>query len=194
MKINKGKLLVLAAALVVITSCSKNESTKDNLTQLTTTKATRALAKPKVKLHAEYGTRKTARFNANHDAAWGTNWDNGEPCQGRSFCVFVEVTAGMASGNVIAGGVMPFANQPLTDNSSHLNLTQDENDAFYIEISEGEILPEVAQRIFAGDIYFQDYDYQMPNFVSQQFGGQTIILSAGNHPVVFANGYYRFYI
>ncbi|MFM2386029.1 MAG: hypothetical protein RL660_786 [Bacteroidota bacterium] len=181
------------AMSALLSSCSKDTLTRQQTVQ-SGTRLTRA-PKVKVKAHAEYGTKREAKFNENHDATWGTNFSNGEPCQGKSFCVEVkiEVSLGIAKETVVSGGLMPAAGQLLTDNSSFLHVCRDATGNFYIEINSDEILPATAQRIFANGVYVQDQSYAMPAFITQAFGVQSLILPAGSHPVTIDNGKIIFY-
>jgi hypothetical protein len=177
-------IIAFITTSLIFVSCKKEEIQKIQMEK--NVKQTRMF-----RISASYGTRHKAADNERHDAIWGTSFSNGNECQGRSLCV--KFGFANAPSNYTAGGLLPFENQTLDAYNSYWSISKDLTNKFFVEIGPNDILPATAQRIFEGENFIQDYDYELPTFICNSLGVNSLTLKAGNHPIIRENGKIKFF-
>lgn len=197
-------LLAIVAIMVTFMSCQKDapiESLKDNNgRQNLLNRAPGGMG-----LTIDYGTRKRAKKNREHDEEWGTDFDNGNICQGKGMCLHTTNAIELSDSNediiingddVIEGGLLLDNDEfIITENSGRWNLYRDLEGAYFVEIGSDDILPATKEAQFGDGFFHQEFDYILPTFISNYFNVEEIILHKGNHPITEdENGTIKFYL
>lgn len=213
LKIKLSALAVFAMVAIVVTftSCEKDtflESPEiNNSQQNVSTRAINELSG----LIIDSGTRRNAKKRRELDE-WNdlmghapSNFDDGSKCQGKGMCLrtsmAIEINTEdpnhvIIGDEVIEGGILlAVQGQEVTEGSCRWKLIKDEQGAYFVEIGPDDILPATKEIQFGDGYYYQEFDYVLPSFISDYFGGEEIILHRGEHPIIEdANGTIKFYL
>lgn len=211
-KISALAVLAIVAIGVTFTSCQKDaqiESPEINNSQ--SNNLPRAAGITILGLTIDYGTRKGARKNREADERNKqlgfppSNFDDGTICQNKGICLHtsngIEITTDdenhvIIGDDVIEGGLLlAVEGQEVTEGSGRWNLSKDDEGAYFVEIGPDDILPATKEVQFGDGYYYQEFDYILPSFISDYFGGEEIILHRGEHPITEdENGTIKFYL
>lgn len=192
-KTSAHAILVIIATVATLTGCQKDVQKVSNQNNSGNSNYSPMVPNgPILGLIIDYGTRKGAKKNKEHDKKWGTNFDNGKLCQNKGMCLHTASSIELSEtsddivingDDVIEGGLLLDNVQPITEGSGRWNLGKDENGAYYVKIRPGNILPATKQYQFGDGYFHQEFDYILPSFISDYFDSEEIILHKGNHPI-----------
>lgn len=203
-KLSAFVLFAIAIFMVTFTSCQKDTKIlSPKLNNDHSNYLRESVEVPILGVIIDYGTRKGAKKNREHDELWGTNFDNGNTCQRKGMCLHTANSIEMSDSSgivingddVIEGGLLPDNGQSISEGSGRWNISRDSNGAYFVEIGQNDILPTTKQTQFGDGYFYQEFDYILPTFISDSFDVEEIILHSGNHPITEdQNGTIKFYL
>lgn len=193
-KLSVNTIIFIIATVVTLTGCQKNVQIVSNLGNSDKSNYSPMVANgpPILGLIIDYGTRKGAKNNKEHDEKWGTNFDNGKLCQNKGMCLHTSNSLELSDtsdhivingDDVIEGGLLIDIGQPITEGSGRWNISKDENGTYFVEIRPADILPATKQKQFGDGYFYQEFEYILPSFISDYFDGEQIILHKGYHSI-----------